>query len=280
MKKLKHNKLRNSGLIFEILTRMSIQEVMNGLEPISLKLIKRHFKPGTEIFNEMKLYETLSKQSRDKFPEELLTLSIQSRKTLNENNLKTQKYILIKEIKKKYDLNDFFGRRVTNYKLLASIYKLFECKDVDNPEEYINTKTLVLEHISGKPAEQTKSEVDVIMEETGGDKDLIKLGLRVIVEKFNDKYKNLLPKQKQLLKTVINEDTNSEKFRSFLNREIKYVISELTELKKDITDPVTKIKVNESLQLIGDITKSPLIKDEHLSAMLKYYELVNALQKG
>ena len=277
MKKLKHNKLKNCGLIFEILTRLSVHEVMNKERPHSLNLIKKYFHSESQLFREMKLYELLSKQSNADV-QELVNLAIESRKKLNEETLRLQKYNLIRDIKKKYEINEFFKHRVGNYKLLASIYKLFECDSTDNPEEYVNTKALITEHMAGKNIEKTKSEIDVIMEQTEGDPDLIRMGLRVMVEKFNDKYKNLLPKQKALLGIVINDDVNSQKVRAYINREIKYIVSELSELKKEIEIPATTIKVNESIQLIGEITKSPLIKDEHLSAMLKYYELVNVLR--
>lgn len=279
MKKLKHNKLRNTGLIFEILSRISMHEVLNGQPNNAIRIIKKHFVPDSPLFTEMRLYEALSKQDKESFAEELIELSLKGRNKIPLVKLNEEKYNLVKSIKSKYKLEEFFGTRVSNYKLLASIYKIFEGNGEDSPEEFINAKTLVLEHISGKKEEKTTSEADEIIAEAN-DPDVVKLGFKIIVEKFNEKYRNLNPKQRKLLSSFINEDTNTEKFKNFVFKEVGNIARELTDLGKKLDDPITRIKLDEAINLTQEIARSPIIKDEHLSAMLKYYELIEVLNEN
>jgi hypothetical protein len=100
----------------------------------------------------------------------------------------------------------------------------------------------------------------------------------MIVEKFNRKYNGLNIRQKDLLSRFINEDPNSDDFKSYVYKEIGYINRDLVELSKRIEDDVLKIKLNEVTILSQDILKSNHIKDEHLDAMLKYYQLIEVLE--
>ena len=125
MKKLKHNKLRNTGLIFEILTRNLMVETLNGKKPISISIIKKHYTLNSELNKELKLYEGLS-HHRNSFADQFIDSILRTRKKLDPKKLEEEKYNLVKSLKKFYDLNEFFNTRIQNYKLHASIYKLFE----------------------------------------------------------------------------------------------------------------------------------------------------------
>ena len=275
---IKHNKLRNTGLIFEILTRISMHEVLNGKPQNAIKVIKKHFNSNSNLLREFRLYESLTKQEKGNLSEEFLNLTLSSRKKIDSKKLQEEKYDLVKTIKTRYKIDEFFGTRVSNYKLLASIYKIFENKGDEFPEDYIDSKTLVLEHITGKKEVKTTSEADEIISEAS-DPDVVKLGLKIIIERFNDKYKNLNRKQRTLLSKFINEDNNSDNFKEYIYSEVSTLSKQLAEISKNVDDKITEIKIKESITLLQEIVSSPLIKDEHLSAMLKFYELVEVLKK-
>lgn len=277
MKKLRHNKLRNTGLLFEILSKNVMYEVINeDQKQIALPIIKKHFNQKSEMLKELMLYQSLSKESKNDSGE-LLSLTLESRKSLNLSKLENEKYELIKDIRKKYDLKMFFETRTTNYKLCASIFKLFEHTSMVNPDEYLTAKKLVMESLSGQKVEEVIEE-QVEKEWREQDQDTRTLGFKIVVQKFNEKYRTLSDRQKTLLSRYINEDTGTPEFKNYIMKEVGYVTSKLNSLLESVTDPITKIKLAETLNLTENIISTKQIKDEHLSSLLKYFELVEELE--
>ncbi len=130
---IKHNKLRNTGILFELLARQITSDVMeNKKEGVAVKLMREFFNTKKELGKELMLYraffnvQNLSEQKAF----QLLKLVTEQRKNLDQTALDTQKYLLIKEIKKNFDLKEFFAARIPSYKIYASIYKTF---DASNP---------------------------------------------------------------------------------------------------------------------------------------------------
>lgn len=276
MKKLKHSKVKNTGLIFEILTRMAMKETLNPNSTQSaIKLIKFNFKPTSELIKELNLYQTLNLKS-DHDGKELLNFTLEAKKSIDPKKLLIEKYNLVKSIKKNYNIDLFFDTRVSNYTLTAAIYKLLEFNGKDNPEDYLNSKKLVVEHLSGKKAEVIEEEVIQAFREQ--DEDVRKIGFKMIIEKFNSKYRTLNDKQKKLLSKYINEDSDKEDFKNYVLKEVSSIVRTLTAATKRVTDDVTKIKLNETINLTQQIISAKVIKEEHLSSMLKFYELIEVLE--
>ena len=276
MKKLKHSKVKNTGLIFEILARMAMKETLDPTQPQSaVKLIKSHFKPSTELLKELKLYQTLNNRSEHD-SKELLNLTLEANKTLNQQVLSEQKYNLVKAIKKNYNIEMFFNTRVSNYTLTAAIYKLFEHNGRENPEDYLNSKKLITEHLSGKKEEILEEEV--IQTFRNEDPDIRKLGFKLIIEKFNSKYRTLNDRQKKLLSRYINDDENKDEFKNYVLKEVSWIVKNLKTNLQQQTDEVVKIKLNETINLTQNIISAKTIKEEHLSSMLKFYELIEVLE--
>lgn len=275
MKKLKHNKIKNTGLIFEILSRMVVKETIDpdGTQT-ALKIIKRNFKSNSELLKELKLYQTLGiKTEHDS--DELLKLSLEAKTVLDSKKLNEEKYNLIKTIKKNYDLDSFFSTRVSNYTLTAAIYKLLEFEGKDNPEDYLNSKKLVLEHLKGQKEELVEDEV--IQSFRNQEPDIRKLGFKIIIERFNEKYRSLGERQRNLLSKYINEDTSKDDFKNYVFKEVNWIVKNLSSKIKLVNDEVLKIKLNETLNLTQEILSAKQLKEEHLNSMLKYYELIEEL---
>ena len=101
---------------------------------------------------------------------------------------------MFKEISETFSAKDFFNTRVSNYKTLASIYKLFlvETTKIDfNPKQIIDTKYTILESITSKPKKQKPSSlVETLRKE---ERDTQLLSYQILVDKFNKKYNNLIP---------------------------------------------------------------------------------------
>ena len=164
MRKLKHSKYKNTGILFELLVRQISTDTLNNMDSKATYIIREHFGKSTELAKELRLYKLFVEETfnSEYKASEFLNIILKERKKLNESVLNRQKYNLIKAIKKNFVLEDFFKYRVSNYKENASIYKLFEHTTSDNPKEYVECKSTLLESLtnSSKTEDKTTSTIN------------------------------------------------------------------------------------------------------------------------
>lgn len=274
MGKIKHNKLRNTGILFEILCKHMTHEILNPKHKQSaIKIIKKHFNKDSNLLAELKLYQQLCLVGVDVPVTELLNLSIKGKQRLDSKKIETEKYHLIKSIKESYDQDTFFKHRVSNYKLLASIYNVFEHQPQIDPTAYLQNKKTIIESLLTQPEKYT-TEQSILSES----RDVQKLTGQILLEKFNDKYKVLSNKQRTLLGKYVNSDVDSPEFKDYIITECNNISKKLTQSISKMTDPIKQIKLTEVNNLIQYIVTSDVIKDEHLNSMLKYYELLEEIK--
>jgi hypothetical protein len=276
--KVKHSKYKNTGILFELLTRQLTSDTIAGNQPKSLSFLKKHFNSKTELLKEYKIYHTLATQkyTKDSQATMLIETLVEAHGKLNKSQLRREKYNLIKEIKDNYDVNDFFKAKITDYKIMASIYNLLENKKA-TALSIVDSKVTILEHIIEK---QNKPKKDVVLENYNNqDSDTRLLAYKVLLEKFNNKYSGLQDNQKTLLKEYVNSVTNSPALKSYLNQEIKEVKKNLTKYSKKVEDKVVAIKLNETKLMIKPLDKKSSVKDDNVTNLLNYYELINELKE-
>ena len=275
--KVKHSKYKNTGILFELLTRQLTSDTIAGTQPKALSFLKKHFNKKTELLKEYKIYHTLATQKYKKDSQATMLIStlLEAHLKLNKSQLRREKYNLIKEIKDTYNVNDFFKAKVTDYKIMASIFNLLENKEA-SPISVVNSKVTLLEHITQKP---TKEKKDVVLENYNKqDKDTRLLTYKVLLEKFNDKYSGLQNNQKTLLKEYVNSVTNSPALKSYINQEIKAVKQSLTRYSKKVEDKAVVVKLTETKGMIKPLCKKSSVNDDNVINLLNYYELVNELK--
>jgi|TARA_B110001469_G_C9607163_1_gene301931 hypothetical protein len=275
--KVKHSKYKNTGILFELLTRQITSDTISGGSNKALSILKKYFNSKSELLKEYKIYNALSTKS---YSDEnkatiLVNTLVEAHTKLNRSQLRREKYNLIKELKSTYDLNDFFKAKITNYKTMASIYNLTENIDA-TPLSIVDSKVQLIEHIT-KPIEKVKK--NVVMEKYNHeDKNTRLLTQKILLEKFNDKYKGLGENQKILLQEYVNSVSNSPSLKTYINSEIKEVKKQLTQYANTVTDQVVKIKINEAQNLIKPLCKKSSVHDDNVSNLLNYYELINELK--
>jgi hypothetical protein len=275
--KVKHSKYKNTGILFELLTRQLTSDTIAGNNPKALDFLKRHFNSKTELLKEYKIYHTLATQkyNKDSQATMLIETLLDAHQKLNKSQLRREKFNLIKEIKKTYNVNDFFKAKITDYKIMASIFNLLENKEA-SPISIVNSKVTLLEHITEKPTSVKKN---IVLENFNKqDKDTRLLTYKVLLEKFNDKYSGLQDNQKTLLKEYVNSVTNSPALKSYINQEIKEVKKDLTKYSQKIEDKAVAIKLNETKIMIKPLCKKSSVSDDNVINLLNYYELVNELK--
>jgi len=281
--KIKHSKYKNTGLIFELLVKQIAADTLNNKESEAVSIIKKHFTGKTALVREFKLYEFILKNKgigQNKAETILSTITEISRK-LDQKVLRKQKYDLISSIKESYNIDEFFAIQTADYKALASLYCLLEAQNNDNivdPIHLVNFKSTLLEHLTTK--KQNKEEVkDTLIEEYSKyDKDLKLLTFKILLEKFNDTYKDLLPEQKNILKEFITSVNSQTRLRNVINEELGKISKEVSKLSSKVKDEVVKIKLDEVSKAIVPLTNKERITDNHLVNLMQYYDLVNELK--
>ncbi len=287
MKKIKHSKFKNTGFLFELLVRQITSEVMLSSKSVAEKLLKEHFNSKQELSKELKLYQYLinEKYNSESKAEQFINTILEARKKIDEKKLIKEKYNLIKEIKETYNLDEFIKSPISNYKTLASIYKIFETVTSDeqfDPTDIVSSRFTIAENIINTSIENKDSKIkDAVLEEyRKQDDDLRAVSYKLLVESFNSKYKNLTDDQKGLLREYINNINNTGKLNEYVSNEVSKLVSELKEMGSKISDKVTKIKLAETIVNIKKIKSVKKIKEQHLSAMMMSYELLRELKES
>ena len=274
--KIKHNKYKNTGILFELLVRKITADTLSSGNSKAAALVKKYF-TKSELANENKLYQTINNSislSEGK-AEAILSTVLDMSKKLDGEKLTKEKYNLIREIKENFDMNDFFGAKIKSYKLLASTYVLLESysdKKFANPESIITSKITILEHITSHP--DTKMSLSPLVEELMSlDKGTRSLTYKIMLEKYNTKFDGLSTEQKEVLKEYIHSASDAPKLKEFLNTKFKGISAVLKENVGKIEEPALKIKIQEVINLIDPILETRKMKDDHLVALLQYLDL-------
>jgi hypothetical protein len=280
--KIKHSKYRNTGLIFELLVKQIASDTLNNRDSAAVSIIKKHFTGKTTLAREFKLYEFILKNrqvSQIKAETILSTITEISRK-LDQPALKKQKYNLISDIKETYNIEEFFAIQTPEYKALASLYCLLEAQNNDallDPQHLVNYKSTLLEHLTTQKQDAEDVKDTLIEEYSKYDKDLKLLTFKILLEKFNDTYKDLLPTQKNILKEFITSVNSQTRLRKIVNEELKKISNLVNEFAPKIKNKVVKIKLDEVSKAIKPLSNTEKITDNHLVNLMQYYDLVNEL---
>jgi hypothetical protein len=279
---IKHSKYKNTGILFELLVRQVTADTLNGGQSSALNIIKKFF-VKSELGKELKLYETLTKSKKlnETRSNLLIQTLLESANKLNRKTLKREKYNLINEIKKHYNLDEFFKTKLPNYKTQAAFYTLTEAQqssELISPDQIVSNKYTILEHLTLGPVSQEKVKDEVLQEFQTYDNDVRMLTYKILLEKFNGKYSDLYESQKEVLKEFITSVDSTPKLRTFYNNRIEMLKEELTKISKNITDKAVQIKLQEVLPLIVEIEKNQPIKNENIVDLLQYCELVEELK--
>jgi len=281
--KIKHSKFRNTGLIFELLVKQIAADTLNKKNSPAIDILKKHFTGRTSLVREFKLYEFILKNKGigQNKAETILSTITEISKKLNRNTLKEQKYSLISDIKKGYNINEFFSIQVSDYKALASLYCLLEAQnnnELIDPNLLVNFRSTLLEHLTTEKQDAQEVKDTLIEEYSKYDKDLKLLTFKILLEKFNDKYKNLLPQQKNILKEFITSVNSQTRLRTLVNEELTKIKNEVSKPSSRVKDEVVKIKLDEVAKTINTLSNKEKINDNHLINLMQYYDLVNELK--
>tara|TARA_Y100001973_G_C5201688_1_gene338244 strand:+ start:2270 stop:3139 length:870 start_codon:yes stop_codon:yes gene_type:complete len=286
-KRVKHSKYKNTGLIFEFLLRQITSDLLNdGKKSSAVGLIKKFFNGNTELGKELGYYNLLvaEKYKNDKKADYFITEVLNRRKSLNNSRLRREKYNLIKTIKENYNVENFFSSRVPNYKIHASIFKLFEYSNSISPEEKTESYFNILEHVTTNTILNSNTKLNPVNKKLQEDEDLRILTYKTLLERFNNKYDFLSRNQKVLLREYINNISNNNSLNEYFSKKIPELKRELKRNVPNVKNKVTKIKLTEAINSINKFClpknrKIKTIKDINVVQLMRYYELLNEIKK-
>jgi len=282
MSYVKHNKIKNTGILYELLSRQITVDVINNTDnPKSVKLFKEFFNKNTELGKEYELYSILlnKKYKNLTHASSLVEAVVKSRRKLSNRRLANEKYNLIKTIKESYDIKEFFNTRIPNFKVVASIYRVFQSevgKEDFGPVQKTDSSITITEHVT--QTKQSREKKQNINEYAEQEKDLRLLSYQLLVDKFNSKYKSLNENQRNLLKQYINNVSNTNSLKEFIDMEVIKIKRALKSLLPRVNDKITKIKLSEAIDYTDTATKGKIVKDNHVVALMRYYELIKELK--
>ncbi len=268
--KRRHNKKRNTALVYEALIKEATAAILRGDHSTKEKvvsIVKKHFGFNSVLRKDLQCYQSLAENQ---------SLSTEdSRRILNET--KMQKRLIdptalfkaqseaIKDVNIQID-SDIFNNFVPNYKTLATIDQMFSLKT--SPKDKVLLENEIVTFMSDEIQEIETQTVD----------DLV---ITTFVEKFNKKYSNnLLEEQRELLTHyILSFSDNGVSLKMFLNNEISRLKEALSsgimtdEIKsdKDMADKTTRVV--EKLESYSGSN----VSDDLLFSILKTQELVKEI---
>jgi len=282
--KIKHNKFRNTGLIYELLVKQLASDTLGMKDSPAISILKEFYSGKTFLAKEFKLYDFVLKNKgvNQSKAESIVSSIVEISRKLDQKSLKNQKYQLIKEIKKHYSLEEFFSIKVRDYKPLAALFCLLEAytnEELVDPQVIVDNKVTLLEHLTSSPQDHETVKDSLIEEYSKYDKDLKLLTYKILLEKFNEKYTSLLPEQKEILRQFITSVSSTSKLRAIVNTNFENIVERLEVGVSKINDEVVKIKLNEIIKNITPLSNKDRVDDSTLVNLMQYYELVAEVEK-
>jgi len=255
---------------------------MSNKDSAAVGIIKKYFSKG-EIGKEYKLYQVLTKATslNETKAESIISSTVKLAERLNRTALRKEKYNLIKELKQYYDLEEFFKAKIHNYKAYASVYNLIEAQislEFIDPSFIIDNKITLLEFLTKQDIDKDKVENQVMVEYASQDKTTRALISKIMIEKFNEKYSNLIPEQREVLRVYINKISNTVSLKEFINENLENIKNSLELLQHKVADQRTKIKLTELASIIKPLDKNEQVKDEDILNILQFHELIHEIK--
>ena len=160
MTKFKHNKKRNSAFLYETLVFELTKAILNSNTDSKNKimsLIKESFKRNTALYQDLKLYHSLSK-TKDlhvKTAEKILKEVKEARKNIDKKRLLSEQTSLARKIKKSLS-DEALSNFIPNYKTLATISQIFNQRAPVKTRVLLENEIIAQMSISEKEAEEKK----------------------------------------------------------------------------------------------------------------------------
>lgn len=272
--KIKHNKKRNTGLLYEMLLSFIAENVINNKTARAqkaVKIIERRFKKNSELFKELRLFNALfnSTLSSTHSAAGVLVEAKNICHSINYEKLRKEKSLLIKDINHQLKDKNFYNRKISNYVSYANIHNMlseWRKKDKDLLK-IVNCEKLVVSHLIN----ENKNVSETLNCDSASDA----LVFKIMTEKINNRYeKELTKEQRNIVRMYALEKTSSDDLKYFLEGIKQDTIDHILKYKKSCDNKILKNKYNSVIGKIREI-KSIDVNDDDIKKYLTLSNLKN-----
>lgn len=271
----KHNKKRNVGLIHEQLVRYVasslIAEDKRSAEK-AVQLIAKHFKPGTELYKEFRLFNAMVNipVSSRSLAERVLVESKRAAKGHSSQKLRREKSLLIKDINLQLaESRRFYDIKIENYKLFATVQSVLNewrgARKLD-----LTTRARYEEAI----VEWLARETEEVQQESIGTDPLVR---KIMYQKFEDKYKDQLSQeQKSILECSILG--SEEQFVKIIQETKQRALKQLKDFDKSCDNKLLRENIGTVRSRIEALPEQK--SDEVIAKTLHLVHLIEEMQNN
>ena len=276
MTKFKHNKKRNTAFLYETLVLELTKSILRGDADQRNKitrLIKESFKRDSMLYQDLKLYHSLSKTRnvRPTTAEKILCEVKEIRKNVDKKKLILEQDKLTRNIRKHLS-DEVLANFVPSYKTLATISQIF------NQRAPIKTRVLLEGEILAQMS---------LSQDGKGTPKMVpidNLVYKTFAKKFNREYSNeLLKEQKRLLSKYIGSFAdNGLQLKLFLNEEIgrlKEVLNKSLLIEEFVQDKDMCSKAKEVIEILESY-KQKAPEKEMIQQVIKIQGLVHEIKEN
>lgn len=272
------NKKRNTFIVFEILLREQSEAFLNGNiskhNQIS-EMFSKYFGENTELGKEINLYfEILSYKdnfkNKDSFSnQKILEIAKDEYKKFNKTKIFNEQTKLLSDIDKKFGQN-VFSSFVPEYKILMNLYSYLDDSLSLTERLNITNKIMPLFETKLKSENQELDYIDNIV-------------FMKLTEKFNKKYKELLPEQKKLISKYIGSfGENTADFIIYLNEEILNICDFISKNRNNSIFKENQMfseKFDQIIEKLSSFKKTKNISEKMIETLLKTQLLVSEIKE-
>ena len=276
---MKHNKKRNVGIVYELLLNHISTKLLEGNKhdaKIATKLIEKHFKKGSEIYKEFRLFNALAKSdiTHTHAVASILNEAKQASRKLNQKKLEKEKSALLYDINYKINDKNFYYRNISDYRDLGLVQLVMN----EWRKEDRDIKKLVdFETRLGELMLRTKSKTNENKYDASHSDRLV---LKIMTEKFNRRYGEELSNDQQTIIEgyVFLSDKDPKQLEKFFEVKKVEAIQSLENFEDKSDNRYLLSKLDEVRKKIENLPSND-INDENVVKFLTLTKMINEIKK-
>lgn len=273
----KHNKKRNVGIVYEQLVSVVSQATVEGDQAKAnnaLRIIKKYFAPGTELYREFRLINALVKTQvgSDALASRILDETKHAAIAYDVNKLQSEKSALIGDINRTFQKESFYKTPVKNYKVLATIHTLLEDWRSKSPDIALR---LQYETVLHGWLLQEKHDLPADNLKTVGVNDLT---VRIMRESFNKKFGTTLNESQRKLLQAVAFGGKSEELVFEMREQRAEAIKSLEHYRSRCDSRIVEQKIPGVIQILESLNPEDTT-DQNVAKFMTVSQLCDELME-